>query len=318
MSYERSYTEWPPIVRAVFIAVVLLTVFPGVGPARSSAFAQSQTQTQEQPTVDAASNDAGERPENSETAFTLYMVGNTGTGNTDATKQTLAALKQRLAAESEKSAVVFLGDQLPAGGLPSSNSPERAEREAQLDLLIEAVSSFPGDVFVIPGETEYGQSSTPLDALLRQEEYLESRMNRGNVFIPDGGFPGPHEVKISDDIRLVALNTQWLLDDHPMPTGDTGDFTARETADVYAELNEIILDRFSDDLIVLGHHPIMSNGKYAGHNSRFYMIPIIGTAAYAVKRMSRNEQYFGGERNEWMREKLFSLFLVMRSSLHIC
>ncbi len=256
------------------------------------------------------------RPAPAETQFRLYFIGNTGIGDEETLKKTLSLLKRRLSAESENAAVVFLGDQLPEGGLPGEAAPGREAAESRLDLLVDVVEDFPGRVFVIPGETEYEIGPTPLDALLRQESYLESKMNRGNVFIPDGGLPGPHEVKLTDDIRMVALNTQWLLQKNPLPVGDTGEFLARETADVYAELSEIILDRHTDDLIVLGHHPIMSNGKYGGHYGRTYMIPVLGTAWYAMKRMRRDEQYFGGQRNEWMREQLFEMLSLHENVIY--
>ncbi len=247
------------------------------------------------------------RPSDDHSLYLLYLIGNTGTGATDQRDRTLAVLKEKLDRARSETAVVFLGDQLGHGGLPEINAADRTEKERDLDALMSVVSDFSGRIFFIPGESDYGVGDNRLDALIRQETYIETKLNRGNVFIPDAGFPGPSEIKIADGMRLVALNTSWLLEENPSPVGKNDDFEIRETADVYSRLEDIVLNRHTDDLIVVGHHPVMSNGRYAGHFGRSYLIPIIGTALFAGRRLFRREQYFGGERNEWMRKRLFQI-----------
>lgn len=247
------------------------------------------------------------RPSDDHSLYLLYLIGNTGTGATDQRDRTLAVLKEKLDRAGSETAVVFLGDQLGHGGLPEINAADRTEKERDLDALMSVVSDFSGRIFFIPGESDYGVGDNRLDALIRQETYIETKLNRGNVFIPDAGFPGPSEIKIADGMRLVALNTSWFLEENPSPVGKNDDFEIRETADVYSKLEDIVLNRHTDDLIVIGHHPVMSNGRYAGHFGRSYLIPIIGTALFAGRRLFRREQYFGGERNEWMRKRLFQI-----------
>ncbi|MFB3132584.1 MAG: hypothetical protein ACE10K_08700, partial [Rhodothermales bacterium] len=140
-------------------------------------------------------------------------------------------------------------------------------------------------------------------------------LDRGNVFRPDGGFPGPDDVKLNDDIRLVILNTDWLLRDEPAPTGDAGDI--EESIDVYMQLEDIIKDRHSDDIVFVGHHPIYSNGRYGGHRAPYYLLPGLGTALYAAARTSGDEQYFSHERNEWMRHTLKSLLEVHEDFIYV-
>ena len=160
---------------------------------------------------------------------------------------------------------------------------------------------------------------------------MEGALQRGNTFLPDGGFPGPQRIEVADGIHLLALNTSWLLADDPAPTGDTGDFEANADIDVYAELEDVVQRRATSDLIVLGHHPLYSNGRFGGRypasahlfpltlgwDKAFLPLPVIGTVAVAVRRAMGSEQYFSHARNEWMRENLDRILLEHEDFIYV-
>ena len=245
---------------------------------------------------------------------------------------TLRLLRSQLAAAGENSAVVFTGDLLPCCGMPAVGDPGREEAEQRLMTLVEAVGTFEGRVVVVPGDQDWGDNpATAWQSVAMLEEFLEAAFDRGNVFVPDDGFPGPQEVRLTDDLRLIALNTEWLLTDGSRPTGDTGDYDVEGDADFYVELEDLITKRSSEDLIVVGHHPIISNGRYGGHYppqvhlfpltlawSKAYLpLPIVGTAALAVRRSLGGPQYFAHTRNEWMRSNLDRLLLEHEDFVYV-
>ncbi|MBN4056376.1 hypothetical protein JYT20_01510, partial [Rhodothermus sp. AH-315-K08] len=230
------------------------------------------------------------------------LVGNTGVGAGENLEAVLALLRNRLHLAGENAVVVFLGDQLAGGGLPEPDHSNRTHATARLDSVMASVFDFPGRVFFIPGDQDYGlDQGDRVEALLRQEDYIETFLDRGNVFLPDGGSPGPHEMKLTDDLRLVALNTDWLLRESGTYEGGG---EARETIDVYRELQDVVSHRQTDDLLVVGHHPVFSNGTYGGHNPGYLVPPI-----HALRGLAGNEQYFSHERNEWMREGLLHILI---------
>ncbi len=249
--------------------------------------------------------------------YTVFLLGNTGVGQPDELSETLALLKARMALAGENSLVAFLGDMIPCCGFPPVGTPAREEAERFLAPLIEAVSDHPGRVLFVPGEHETNGTDQS-ESLSRLEEFVEGALGRGNTFVPDGGFPGPQRIEVADGIQVLALNTSWLLAVDPEATGDTGDFQANSDIDVYAELEDVVLRRATDDLIVLGHHPLYSNGRFGGRypasthlfpltlawEKAFLPLPGIGTAVVAARRALGNPQYFSHERNQWMRENL--------------
>jgi hypothetical protein len=204
-------------------------------------------------------------------------------------------LKEKLERAGEDAAVVFLGDLLPCCGMPLVSDPAREDAERRLLDLIEAVRGFPGRVVFIPGDHDWGRDGIAGDggwrALLRMEAFIEEELGRGNVFRPDDGFPGPDEIQLTRDIRLVALNTQWMLTEGGRATGDFGDMEVRE---VYSN------GRFGGDYHPKGHlFPLT-----LGWQGAYVPLPIIGTMVMAIAGNSGDEQYLSHTQNRWMRETL--------------
>ena len=206
------------------------------------------------------------RPDDARRAYQVVLLGNTGAGTMEQLEPTLRFARRRLMEAGENSAVVFLGDLLPCCGMPDSGTAGRAVAEERLMMLVDAVRDYPGRVLFIPGERDWGRNRREgWESLLRMEDFIEVTLDRGNIFVPDEGLPGPHEVELADDIRLVALNTQWLLTDNERSTGEAEDYEAEEDADFYVALEDLIAKRSTEDVIVVGHHPIYSHGRYGGH-----------------------------------------------------
>ena len=290
------------------LLLLALSAFPGVG--------------QEAPT----------RPGPARLAYQAFLVGNTGAGTLDELSSTLRLLRSQLSAAGENSVVVFTGDLLPCCGMPAEGDPSREEAEQRLMALVEAVRSFEGRVVVVPGDQDWGDNlATGWQSVGMLEEFLEAAFDRGNVFVPDDGFPGPQEIRLTDDIRLVALNTEWLLTDGSRPTGDTGDYDVEGDDDFYVEMEDLITKRSGEDLIVVGHHPLISNGRYGGHYpprthlfpltlawaKAYVPLPIVGTAALAVRRSLGDPQHFANMRNEWMRSNLDRLLLEHEDFVYV-
>ncbi|MEM6782952.1 MAG: BamA/TamA family outer membrane protein [Bacteroidota bacterium] len=203
----------------------------------------------------------------------VVLIGNTGAAlETDAA---LGRLGEELAAldadDQEATTVVYLGDVMP-GGMPDSSSTSRAEAEAHLRRQLAPLAGFRGRVIVLAGDRDWEGG---LAALRRTEAFVEQHLHAlledeaddpdvDNTFRPDGGYPGPEDVKLADGLRLFALNTGWWLTDEERPFGDTGDYDLVEPVDMLAELEDRLEDRDDDDIVVVGHHPLLSNGRYGG------------------------------------------------------
>jgi len=202
-------------------------------------------------------------PPDSELSYEVFLIGDAG--GIDEPSLVMAQLQSKLEAAGEDAAVVFLGDNLYCCGLPDSASVDRPQAEKRLLAQLEAVESFEGRIVFIPGNHDWNHSKEGgMEAVARQEKFIQDYLDRGNTFRPDKGFPGPEEIKLTKDITLVAIDTEWWLTKHQRGEGDGGDFNIEEEGDFLLALHEVIQDNDNEHVLVVGHHPMFSNGEHAG------------------------------------------------------
>ncbi len=241
--------------------------------------------------------DVHERPGENDRVYQIFLVGNTGTPAVNELAPTFALLRHQLGDADEQSSILFLGDQLTA----TQHGLDTEQAEAQLKPIIDVVEGYAGSVYFIPGDQDYiktdGQDH---NWLLWQETYLEEALGNQSAFLPDSGKADIVDVKLKDDLRLVVLNTPFLLGADL--AGNNGDLKGSESLQLYQQLQEVIRHRHGDELIIVGHHPIYSNGRYGGHFSTWPNLVIPGLQTF--RNMAGNEQYFAHEHNNWMRHSL--------------
>src|SRR5690606_3465027 len=163
-------------------------------------------------------------------------------------------------------AVVVLGDRL-GRPMPDSLAAGRAEAEAALLRIVAAVEGYPGRVVVIPGDRDWGGA----DALERQADFLAAHLGEG-VFLPEPGRPGPVDLRLADHLVLIALDTEWWLrDPDDRPSGDD----VESELDVLIALTELLAEHDDERILVVGHHPVFSNGERGGHFTlRQHLFPL--------------------------------------------
>ena len=235
-------------------------------------------------------------PSKNDLIYQVYLLGDAGAPNLEG-DPTLKLFSNFLKDADKQSAAIFLGDNIYERGLPDTTNPNRTFYEKRINAQLETVQDYPGRIVFVPGNHDWDDGNEDgLNAVRRQEKYIEDYLDRGNTFLPDDGFPGPHEIKLMDeddhpdlnyDIRLVALDTQWWLHEHEKPYGDNGDFEVNDAGDVINELQDIVRDRRNDYLIVAAHHPLVSNDAHGGYLplSTHFKPPIFGSLYVLYRRI---------------------------------
>lgn len=197
-------------------------------------------------------------PDSTSIEYRVYLIGDAGAGNGNV----LALLERMLSQEGKEAAVVFLGDNIYPDGLPDSADAGRAEAERLIRRQVEAVRDFRGRIVFLPGNHDWGGG---LAAVRRQERFVEEALGRGNAWLPDDGYPGPVEVDLTKDLKLIALDTQWWFSEKERPFGDTGEYELDQPVDFFVELQDLIDRQMDEDLLFVGHHPLFSAGEHAGY-----------------------------------------------------
>lgn len=234
-------------------------------------------------------------PDQSELLYKMFLIGDGGAPSLERQEPTLKLFEHFVTEAGEKSAAIFLGDNIYSKGLPDSLAPNRAFAEARLNEQLNTVKNFKGRVIFIPGNHDWDNGGRDgMNAVRRQEKYVESYLNRGNTFLPDNGYPGPIDLELMDDdedprlrkdIRLIILDTQWWLHKYSKPYGETGEYELTDSGDFLIELENILKKRQKDFLVVAAHHPLITLGPHGGYTepSIHLKAPIFGSI-YAFYR----------------------------------
>jgi len=192
----------------------------------------------------------------------LYLVGDAGDAN-PARDDVLAALSRDLDAVagdgSPQILVAFLGDNIYDQGLPAEPSGQ------DLDKLAGQVQAL-GDhtdvrgVF-LPGNHDWANGASFSDgraAIERQIEWVD-RASAGQdvAFLPDDGCPGPVSLDLGENVRLVFIDTEWLLRKPELRCGSANEF--------YGRLTGQLREAGDRRVVVLAHHPLVSGGPHGGN-----------------------------------------------------
>lgn len=261
-------------------------------------------------------------PSTSELVYRVFLVGDAG--DAAGASKVLPTLKYQLDHAGDQAAVVFLGDNIYCCGLPDSASSKRIGAESALRAQLDAVIDFPGRIVFLPGNHDWNKSRPGgLEAVVRQEAYVENYLDRGNTFRPDQGFPGPDDIKLTDRVRLIVVDTEWWLSRNERSLGEYDDkFDIEEEGDFLLALDEIITDHDDEDLLVVGHHPLFSNGEHGGKypfkthlfpltevfDKAYIPFPIIGSLLPIYVRFIGGPQDIANRRYKAMKEGLLRTF----------
>lgn len=211
-------------------------------------------------------------PQPSKLKYSIFLIGDVGAPEKEPLEPSLKLLQSQMQVAQEKSATVFLGDNIYSYGLTAPGSPGRKTDEERLNTQLNIFNGYRGERYMIPGNHDWAQGIPGgLEAVIRQEVYVEQYLkdsvtvSGGNFFVPDQGCPGPYEVFLQEDVILIALNSQWWLQEIERPYGANNYCGTADEVEVLLQLEDIISRNRGKHIMVVGHHPLYTNGTHGGY-----------------------------------------------------
>ena len=229
----------------------------------------------------------------------MYLIGDAGNAPLGGTTNVLKHLEKQLGKESEKSSIVFLGDNLYPGGMPPKGEEEdRKLAEYRLKIQLDILKDFKGKPYFLPGNHDWRLG---LKGLKGEEKFIEKHLNKDiedkddwtNYFLPDNGCPGPEIIELNENLVLLIIDSQWWLADWDRePTIHDGCEVKNKFMLQFLVENALRKHR-RKNIVVAMHHPLFTNGPHGGSatvkehlfpltqlNPNLYIpMPGIGTAA---------------------------------------
>jgi len=227
------------------------------------------------------------KPE-SELSHRFYLIGDAGNASLNESTLPLASLKKRLVGESENATVVFLGDNVYQHGLPNKSDEGYELAAHRLQTQIDAVKEFKGNKIFIPGNHDYHING--IKQLQRQEKFIKKELGK-HSFYPKNGCP-ISKIKISDDVVLIIIDSQWYLenwDDNPTMNDDC-DIKTRK--DFFLAFESIIKKNRGKTNLIAIHHPLFTDGAHGGNfsakqhisPSNRFPLPVLGTIGNFIRK----------------------------------
>jgi hypothetical protein len=199
---------------------------------------------------------------NSDVAHRFYLVGDAGLATQPQSQQLLGIIKQKLDKEDKNSSLFYLGDNIYPLGMPPKDHKDRAEAEASLNSQLALAEGFKGKTYIIPGNHDWYHG---LAGLYEEEKLVREKLGK-KAFLPGNGC-GITDVKINDDITLIAIDSEWFIEDWDRYPTINDDCDIKTRDELFAELEDLINKNQQKTIILAIHHPLMSNGSHGGELS---------------------------------------------------
>ncbi len=187
----------------------------------------------------------------------LYFIGNTATKEINETH--LSLLQKQLMREDNPFTVLHLGDIFE----PGKSEDWANDLGYFLNLTKDRER---GQLFFTLGDKDWDNSGrNGLKVVRKLEKQLEQTLEGSNIFLPSKGCPGPEVVDLSPQLRLIFINTQWWMHPFDIPEAPDADCSNLTKEEFIESLEETIEESVGKNILILGHHPVVSSGVYGGH-----------------------------------------------------
>lgn len=254
--------------------------------------------------ISVAHGDVGQR---------IVLIGDAGDTRTDSA--TFAGLRQWAGEMPTKTMLVFLGDNIYPAGMPKQSDPSRKDAEQRLSAQLAVVKDTGARAFFLSGNHDWANDSKGgLEAVRRQEDYVNRSLSGEGHFLPRNGSPGPIKVDL-EGVRIVVLNTAWWLHQEGAAASSNPEETKRSATE---ELTRLVSTPGNRHVIVVAHHPLVSHGTQGGfydwkdhlfpstHLARSLWVPtpVLGSLYPLLRAHVFNRQTLGGREYKEMRKQL--------------
>ncbi|WP_375417219.1 metallophosphoesterase [uncultured Hymenobacter sp.] len=207
--------------------------------------------------------------------YSVFLIGDVGKPilPDKGGEPSLNFLRRQILQTGNRSTTVYLGDNIYNQGMPPEGAYDRKDSEARINAQLDIFKGYRGEKYMIPGNHDWVQGAPKgLAQVIREQTYTEEYLAKdsanfaqtGDFLVPRDGCPGPYEVRIQDNVVLIALNSQWFLTSPALrPFGAS--CGVETEAEVYAQLEDIIARNQDKNIMVVGHHPLFSDGIHGGY-----------------------------------------------------
>lgn len=254
--------------------------------------------------------------------YTILLVGDAGAPLLNGKDPVLNIISREIEDSGPNHATIFLGDNIYPRGLPPLHHKLRTISEQRLKAQMNLFDKYVGNVFFISGNHDWNKGKSNGYAYLqRQEKYIKHYMQRGNVYLPENGCPGPTPVLLTDGLLVIFINTQWWIQRGLRPIGKQYGCAAKNEDHFFKLLDELLMENKDKRILIAAHHPLFSNALHGGrfttkhhifpltavHKKLYLPLPVAGSLYPLYRKMFGAYEDMSHPRYKRMRKRLLQI-----------
>ncbi|WP_017257350.1 metallophosphoesterase [Pedobacter arcticus] len=270
--------------------------------------------------------------------YTVFLIGDVGKPSLDVQEPTLKLMESQMykidtiiknlqdtvinKTSSNKDAVIFMGDNIYEHGMPEADAVDRKEKEQLITEQLKVVKDFKGKRIFIPGNHDWNRSAYGgLEAVKRQEAFVENYLDSTDVFLPSNGCAGPVEVQMNGNLVIIAIDSEWWLTTNARSDRYQQGCTVTTEDQLIVQIKDIILRNKGKNIVFTMHHPLFSNGKHGGYftlldyifpltlvrPNAYIPLPVIGSIYPLMRQYGLSRQDISNKKYQDLRNKLLAL-----------
>lgn len=229
-----------------------------------------------------------------------------------------------------KTMALFLGDNIYPKGL-ELNGEKKSSAEAILRSQFEGLRKNNVPVYFIPGNHDWDKSGpNGYEKIIAANTFINNQLDSFLQMIPADACPGPYDLTVSDNLVIVALDSEWWLYPFNNHTSNS-DCDCKTKRDVLGRLEDIIRRNNKKLIIFATHHPFKTYGNHGGYysftehlfpltglNKNLYIpLPVIGSLYPLLRKTFPPAEDNGNVLNKDMQQTVTDILKKHRNVVHV-
>ncbi|GGK80271.1 metallophosphoesterase [Rufibacter glacialis] len=195
----------------------------------------------------------------------IALVGDVGNNGSLEDDVLLQAVHHWVQEAGQNSTILFLGDNVYPTGLPPVGSFRHPQAVQRLENQLALFKGYTGKVIYLSGNHDWNKGRKDgYDFVLRQEKFINEKLQDESAYLPRGGCLGPVTWEINGQLLIIVINTQWWVQTGHKPLERSPEEPYATSREFYAALQALLEENRHRFIVLAAHHPVYSNALHGG------------------------------------------------------
>ncbi len=230
-----------------------------------------------------------------------------------------------------KTTVIFLGDNIYPRGMALPGSVNQSITEEILRSQYQPLRAKGAAVYFLPGNHDWDRMGKDgLAKIKRQWQFLHEQGDSLLQLIPGNGCPDPVAIDVSDNLTIIAFDSEWWLFPFDKRNPLAGcDCHSRD--EILARMDELYYENRHKIILLASHHPFQSYGTHGGKfsfkehlfplttvNKNLYIpLPVVGSLYPILRKTFTNAEDLAHPLYKDMRKRVDAIFSKSPNLVHV-